>query len=1117
MTDKPETRTRPTIPNEKSHVRAGFRPSEFMRARRPELFSDSQVTDDHQLSREVFEYELDTVTNRKQEIDFENFCRRLAEKELCPNLRPQTGPTGGGDSKVDSETYPVADQISLRWYEGIGRQAASERWAFAISAKKDWEGKVALDVKKIAGTDRGYKLIYFMTNQFVKDKDRAEAEDKLSKKFGTPVHILDRSWIVKCVFENGRLPLAIETLHLSGQSAVRKETHGPHDVERRAELTEVEQQIQDADRYRGVEYQLAEDCLRAALLARGLELPRVEIDGRFKRAEQIANQNGHQQQILRVAYNRAWTAFWWFEDFKELNALYDDAEKLAIASNQASDLELLANLWSLLAGSVHTGHLDAETAKLVPRTERLRTALAGLAADKERPNNALWARTNLLIVNFHETVAGGKEIDALLPEFQAILTAADGLIAYPVEPVARIVRELGNLLPGSSDYDALLESVVSITQRRISEAEAGRVLLERGFQKLRNGKPYDAIRLFGRAQQKLAVRECREELVKALLGCSFAYESVGLLWAGRSNALAAANQAFSEFVEHGVIVFQALACIRKLVCLELRLGRVPYVLQWIDLASGVAYQIGLSDERKSKFLEDRSDQDRILGLLLLKTRFSDLKSVDFLPTLLDRFGLDHSWMALLYALGYEDYLRSENMFPKNESPDDVRDFFLMWNRQPAATDLPDLPELMSDVRLSIQSHVLGCAVTVYVNNNFASLCLGEEVLAALEALLATSLDNGLFPHCEKFAINIESSGDIQGPPEYEFDEIRAESVIVKHNPKNTPIVRSDSSWLRDLVLGIVGRIAVVDDFDAYAKRVFGDENGLNRAFNFSDPLIPIQNILGELPRYRISDWVDYVEGQSFPPLRTHSWDHGSREPDDSKQSRPQHLEPGRGDPPQELQDLSRSRHDDRSVSSLINFALWDRARWRGTLYAHAQKKVEPPLMALGFENAEAARVIFEDWRAILGDVDESDQLRVSIITGINKCRPFSYRVVIGTNPSFSDSDSQPKQFVMISRILEMNPGNSQNLDSFLANFEREKTYFLLPAHLADPVAKSTLFYKLAILKKALHVFPAWKMNENDQDSCALKPEDDPIIPDGIVNPPVIQALEKIRRRRTKPS
>src|ERR1041385_6783069 len=101
-----------TSPKEKRPF--DYKPSDFMRGRRPELYSDSKEAVVARVSKEVFEYHLDTLTSRKQETEFEHFCRRLAEKELCPNLLPQTGPTGGGDSKVDTETYPVSDKIAER-------------------------------------------------------------------------------------------------------------------------------------------------------------------------------------------------------------------------------------------------------------------------------------------------------------------------------------------------------------------------------------------------------------------------------------------------------------------------------------------------------------------------------------------------------------------------------------------------------------------------------------------------------------------------------------------------------------------------------------------------------------------------------------------------------------------------------------------------------------------------------------------------------------------------------------------------------------------------------------------------------------------------------------------
>jgi hypothetical protein len=208
-----------------------FSPNRFLRARRPERFSDSVVIEGPSLDRSVLEYHLDTLTSRAQETQFERFARRLAEREVCPNLLPQTGPTGGGDSKVDSETYPVADDLSMGWYVGVGREAASERWGFAFSANKDWRAKVRSDIAKIASTGRGYAKAIFVTNQYVPDKARASIEDKLRKANSIDVRILDRTWILDRVFEHHHETLAIEELGIT--TLVRREVRrGPLDTQR---------------------------------------------------------------------------------------------------------------------------------------------------------------------------------------------------------------------------------------------------------------------------------------------------------------------------------------------------------------------------------------------------------------------------------------------------------------------------------------------------------------------------------------------------------------------------------------------------------------------------------------------------------------------------------------------------------------------------------------------------------------------------------------------------------------------------------------------------------------------------------------------------------------------
>jgi len=180
------------------------KPYEFYKQMHPDQFSDSKIIRASKLDRTFFDYYLNTLTSRGEEKKFEVFCRRIAEKEICPNLLPQTGPTGGGDSKVDSETYPVSDQLPILWYYGIGIEAIQERWAFAFSAKQDWKSKLYSDVEKIVDTNvrqgRGYAKIFFISNQYISDKNRAKAEDDLRQKYKIDIRVLDRNWLLERVF-----------------------------------------------------------------------------------------------------------------------------------------------------------------------------------------------------------------------------------------------------------------------------------------------------------------------------------------------------------------------------------------------------------------------------------------------------------------------------------------------------------------------------------------------------------------------------------------------------------------------------------------------------------------------------------------------------------------------------------------------------------------------------------------------------------------------------------------------------------------------------------------------------------------------------------------------------
>lgn len=264
--------------------RPRYAPSSFMRARRPYLYSDTKGGVEFALTREVLANHLDTITARNEENVFEKFARKLVAVEICPNLRPNTGPSGGGDGKVDTETYEVSAEIADRWYIGQP-EAASERWAFAISAKEKWKSRLRSDVKKIIETDRGYTKVYFITSRNARAKDRADIEAALLEEHGVPVTILDQAWILECVFEHGRVPLAVTALGMSDELKRQITEIGPLDHKRIKQLKTLDAQISDTSRAPSL---VAEDMLEAALAARGLERPRAEVEGRFMQVRSVA-------------------------------------------------------------------------------------------------------------------------------------------------------------------------------------------------------------------------------------------------------------------------------------------------------------------------------------------------------------------------------------------------------------------------------------------------------------------------------------------------------------------------------------------------------------------------------------------------------------------------------------------------------------------------------------------------------------------------------------------------------------------------------------------------------------------------------------------------------------
>jgi len=1092
-----------------------YAPSRYMRARHPDLFSDSVSEVEYEVEREVLSYHLETLTNQKDETAFENFAQRLCEKFIAPNIRPQTGPVGGGDGKTDAETFPVSSEISARWFVP-DNDKVGERKAFAFSAKKTWRPKIKSDVAAIAGTKRDYDQIICVTNQFVPAKKSADLQDELFREHGIPVTILDRTWLLDRIFKHASMAIAVEELGVGKGTEKQTKKLGPSDTKRAADLDALEEKIADGSQYQGQPAALVEDARRAALLARGSEHSSADVNGRFDRALRLARDNNIKKLELAIAYEWAWTSHFWYEDHHRTSELYDDVERLALGSDDANDLERLSNLLPLIRMSVHSGSMDASKGKLKDRSAALKSALEALTVQTNRPNNALHAEAMLLMTRVSEKGVEHRDdpLKDIWVSFTDVIKRAEGLGTFPFTSIADALTQFGEFIADSDEFDTLFETITNALAARSGEGEAATKNVQRAYQKLAKGLPYDAIRWFGRAVALLIKEEYEDDLSAALLGAGFAFEEVGLPWAARNYTLTAVSQEIAAFERHGSIGSLRALVLSRYFDTELKLGRVPQILYAHELEMIVRNAQARTDGQRRRLDKVQDVHMMQLASLLLQTPFDKLGDIAQLPDGLERLALPMSRTALLYLMGNEEILRMEGWIPEQETPEGAETFMRDLRDYGVKADYP-VPDFALGETVTLSSNVLGCRIELACANNLVSIGIGEAVLGSLEALLATSLDHRILPQVDHLQLRVTPSDAVGLSPVLTFADVEGEPIgtithrmVMEYRTKEDAL--SFPHWMRDAVLEIFLRFAAPQDAETWGKALFEDERALDRALTFSNVPIMLGNLHGDRAQLSLADWIDPAD-PTYEVKRTETWPPAAA-PETIKSFG--NTQRGEGLAPKEMRDAIKGKHSKTRWISPIDTQKWDKAKWNGTLFMWSPPgpDMPPPMLGLAYENPSAAKDIFKSWRKRYGEDDVKDDLKITIVRGISRDSPAAYAVMVSQNPD-NVPISEGNIIGFVSRINRMYPNSTQNLDQFLADYARYGRYVLFPAHLPNKLAQPEPIFDLPIGKHNLTVINAWEITTNDMTASVLDLDEPPFIPADQPNAPVLRTLEWLKSLR----
>ncbi|OGU95722.1 MAG: hypothetical protein A2475_03940 [Ignavibacteria bacterium RIFOXYC2_FULL_35_21] len=1066
-------------------------PKDFMKKRRPYRFSDSKIITVSRLNRIRLDYILDTLGERKQEQDFEEFSRKLCQYEICPNLRPQTGSTGGGDSKVDSSTIPVSSQIRISFFQGQDNQN-TELLAFAFSTQKDWSGKIRIDVEKIYKTGKAYAKVYCVSSRFAKDNTRSNLETELSKKYGFQVIILDKNWILDKVFGNKREKLAIEELKL-GEGLEEKKEIGHLDYQRKKQFEKINTSIEEDVNKNYITIKTAEDCLNAAIIAAELEEPRQEVEGLFERAIRFSKKYGTTDQYFTALYKRAWITYFWFEDFERFLKLYDEVEVLALNSSNIFSVERLNNLLNLISTLASTSDMITREF-LEEKIYNLRRKLNEFKDNEANLSASVHAETMLCFENLLIYQNDPVEVASTFLKLKNLINKAKNLIGFPFESTFQVLNEIGNKFCGENTYEELLEYLVEVVTTREGEISAGDLLLNRGMQLLKTGRIYKSIACLGRALRLFCKKESNDRLVNALYFLSKAYEDAGLLWSARGSLLWATSVATSDFWIYSNINTMQLACCIRLKFIELQLGRIGYALEWHQLHLSFALQLANTDNERAKLLDESLYFGSVMGLLLVKTPDKELKILEKLPDTLMTMDLDFSAYGLIYRLGGMDLLPMP--FLDKIKPEEIEDFFNSWLKQPAQESLPDTPAYYIDDTIELKSRILGCEYIVSSPNSSPEIEIGEYVFSALESFLSTTIEMSAVSRDSSAIITILRDDTLKEEINYETMIAGKFGIIVKcsaFNPHSLSKVQQEkiSSSISDLVLDLIANTILFKDPAIDLLKLFKDEEVSSRAFNFSTPMVTLGNVLGYNPKRSILDWINpeatsytYIPEKSGKLTGTKNFIKG----DNVK-----------------AQDAPL-RHSEIKNVSVIRQHLWDKAGWTGVLYITSV--AHPPVLAFLFKNEENAKAIFKDWKETLGNKDIKETIRISIIRGVSEDNPTWYRVVITTNLHQTEN-SFSCNFVVVSRIHTLTPDNTTNLDRFSESFKKFGIYLLAPAIIDDNKQPPRVLFEIGIEKQTFNDRQAWEIGLNDLDCAGITNETTPIIPKDIKNAPVLELLKRM--------
>ncbi len=480
----------------------------------------------------IVRFHLSELNARDAHHEFEHLARHLARARLYSNILPATGPvSAGGDRGRDFETFRTS--ISPQATVGstfAGRSSQERQVVFACSLERRIEAKIRRDVKTTIAEGDADEIIYFCeANLPVAKRLNLIAE---AKQAGVVLQVFDGIAIAEWLVEPDLFWIAEEFLHLPAEVGPETTPDVGYTQHRHAWRDRSVLPVSRAD------FVAVKAGLRTAVFASDarpdlsfwLDKMAAFLDGCAPRGTvrdaiyQIAVGHLRGRGDMTAQADLIANYFSDVEDHTSIGALTDAATLLNYS---------FSGYW-LGSFRVHEADLNAHRQKVT-------RVIAENLRDPIGPGR----RAGLLYVRGlleHAPSAPGvtPDIATAVEYWSAMLDNADKAPLFPVEPFANFLTET---IKHHGDDQALLALAAradELLAARLGNAAAGEKAYDRAVSLLDREDPTAAIRELHKAKCKWFSAERLGEVLSILLCLSEQYRYLGLAYAAKYFAMAAA-------------------------------------------------------------------------------------------------------------------------------------------------------------------------------------------------------------------------------------------------------------------------------------------------------------------------------------------------------------------------------------------------------------------------------------------------------------------------------------------------------------------------------------------------------------------------------------------------